>query len=351
MTKVHFGVLLGPHKAEMRVGKLPPLESDQLLLKMEVCNICTEDYQRWQGLRKFPAPMADGHEYTGIIVERGKDVTELYQIGDRVGRLNHHCGVCEDCRRGDSSDCQFAGEKRGIGLPEYYGQKSFADYKIIPQRLAIKVSNDIPAAEAAFLEPLATVIKGNKKLGIKPLDNVVVIGAGTMGLLNAQVAKVFGARVIISELVPKKIERAKSLNIGEVINPIEVDPVAEVKKLTRGKGADSVIFAVGNTVAYRQGYQMLKEYKGKLLFFSAGYPEPEFDFDPNDLHYRKMELIGTLNADNPDFFDAAKMLSEKIINVSTSLEGVTIPLRNYNDAMVAAATPNAYRVSVDCQGT
>lgn len=349
MTKVCFGVLLQHHSAEMHEGELPDIKPDQMLLQMEICNICTEDYQRWLGLREFDKPMADGHEYTGIIIAKGSDVSDLYQIGDRVGRLNQHCGVCEDCRRGNSSDCKFPGPKMGIGLPDYYGQKAFANYKIIPERLAVKVSKDIPANQAAFLEPLATVINGIKKMKIKPLETVVVIGAGTMGLLNAQVAKLYGARVIITEMVPKKIERAMSAQVGTVINANNINPVEAVKEITNGEGADAVIFAVGNSTAYLQGYEMLKKYRGRLLFFAAGYPKPQFDFDPNDLHYRKMELIGCYNADNPDFFDAARMLGNQQIDVSFSLEGVTIPLREFAKAMEAAAMPNAYRVSIDCQ--
>lgn len=349
MTNVNFGVQLGPKKAEVHRGILPPIKPDQLLLKMEICNICTEDYQRWLGLRKFKTPMADGHEYVGIIVEKGKNVSADYQIGDRVGALNHHCGVCENCRRGLTSDCLMAGPIRGIGLEDYYGSKSFADYKIIDQRVAVKMSKDIPAEEAAFLEPLATVVQGIDKLGVKPIENIVVIGAGTMGLLNAQVAKAIGARVIVTELLPKKINKAKQLNVGEIIDASQVDPIEEVKRLTGGIGADAVIFAVGNTAAYKQGYQMLKKYKGRLLFFAAGYPEPEFDFDPNDLHYRKMEFIGTINADNIAFFKAAKMLNNRLVNPSSVLEGKTIPLRKFAEALEAAAIPGSYRVSIDLQ--
>jgi len=350
MTKTHFGVLLAPYSAEMHVGELPNVAPDQLLLKMEMCNICTEDYQRWLGLREFNKPMADGHEYTGIIIEKGRNVSDIYQIGDRVGRLNDHCGVCEDCRRGLSSDCQNTGPKMGIGLEDYYGQKAFADYKIIPQRLAVRISNEIPAPQAAFLEPLATVIAGIKRLHIKPLETVVVIGAGPMGLLNAQVAKIYGANVIITELVPKKILRGKSLGIGEVVDSSRFEPEKEVLRLTKGVGADAIIFAVGNSIAYQQGYKMLKKLRGRMLFFAANYPKPELDCDPNDIHYRKMELIGTYNADNADFFDAANMLSNGIIDVSTSLEGQVFPLREYAKAMETASMAD-YRISVDCQGT
>lgn len=347
-TKVHFGVQFGPGQAEMREGVLPPIGPEELLLKMEVCNICTEDYQRWLGLREFKTPMADGHEYIGVIVDKGSDVIGAYQIGDRVGKLNQYCGACDDCRRGNSGDCRYAVHK-GVGLDEYYGMKGFADYKILNQRMAIKMSKDIDAAEAAFLEPVATVVQGIKKLRVRPMENVVVVGAGTMGLLNAQVAKLFGARVMITELTPKKIERARSLNAGEVIDAKQNDPVSEVMRLTGGEGADAVIFAVGGTAAYRQGHEMLRHYKGRLLFFAAGFPKPTFDFDPNELHYRKIEFIGTINADNADFIDAARLLSNRRIDVGKSLEGKTFPLRRFADALAAAAVPDSYRVSVDLQ--
>jgi len=347
MQEVYFGVQTGPLQAEMRSGVLPPLGPEDLLLKMEVCNICTEDYQRWLGLRKFETPMADGHEYVGIVVDKGPEVIDAYQIGDRVGKLNQYCGACDDCRRGNSGDCRYAVHK-GVGLEEYHGMKGFASYKVLHQRMAIKISKEIPAPEAAFLEPLATVIHGAKKLRIKPMENVVVIGAGTMGLLNAQVAKQFGARVIVTELSAKKLDRARQLGVDEVIDASQRDPVEEVKRLTGG--ADAVIFAVGSTAAYRQGYEMLKHWNGRLLFFAAGFPEPSFAFDPNTVHYRKQELIGTINADNADFIDAARMLGSRMVDVSKSLEGKTYPLREFAAALAAAATPDSYRISVDLQG-
>lgn len=349
LQKVHFGVQLEPKHGEMREGFLPPLKPDEILLKMEVCNICTEDYQRWLGLRNFESPMADGHEYVGIIVKKGEHVIDSYKVGDRVSKLNEHCGACEDCRRGNSSDCQFA-SGNGVGLEEYHGQKGFADYKIINQRMAIKVSKEIPAAEAAFIEPLATVIHGIKKLRLKPMENIVVIGAGTMGLLNAQVAKLFGARVILTELTQKKLERARTLGLSAVIDSSTCDPVEEVMKLTNGEGVDAVIYAVGNSKAYQQGYEMLKSLNGRLLFFPAGFPKPVLDIDPNTIHYRKLELIGTINADNADFMDASRMLSYKLIDVSKSLEGKTFPLREFGEALKTAAIPDSYRVSINLQG-
>ena len=109
------------------------------------------------------------------------------------------------------------------------------------------MANDLNPSEAGFMEPLATVIHGAKKLRLKPFETVVVIGAGTMGLINAQTAKAYGCRVIVSEMIPKKIETAKAMGF-EVIDCNESDPVEKVKELTEGIGADAVIVAVGEKI-------------------------------------------------------------------------------------------------------
>ena len=135
----------------------------------------------------------------------------------------------------------------------------------------------------------------------------------------------------------------------DVIDAKNTDPVQAVKDLTDGKGADTVIAAVGSTLAYKQGYEMLKHFRGKLVIFPAGYPKPELQVDPNELHYRKLEIIGTFGSDLKDWYEAATLISKRLIDCSYSLEGKFIPLRDIQQAYEAAATPDAYRVTVDLQ--
>lgn len=348
MTEIKYGALTGIKSANVFSCTLPEIKDDELLLKVEMCNICTFDYQRWLGLRECKFPFSDGHEYTGIIVKKGKSVIDEFKIGDRVGKLYNYCGICENCRSGRTGDCQY----RPPETPDengFYGQKAFANYKIIPQRLAIKISNELNPEEAAFLEPVSTVVHGLKKLAIQPCQNVVIVGAGTMGIVNAQVAKTYGANIIMCDLSEKKIKRAMSMGLGPVIDSKNQNPVEEVFKLTNGVGADVVIVSVGNTIAYKQGYEMLRKHRGKMLFFPANFPKPEFQCDPNEIHYRKIELIGTVDADVCDFVQASKLLSSRKIDVSFALEGKIIGLKDFQKAMEAAATLDSYRVSVDCQ--
>jgi len=336
VKQAHFGVQVDVHKAEVHSYDLPKLKPDELLLKIEICNICTTDYQRFNGQRNCELPMADGHEFCGIIVDKGNSVQAELNIGDRVGKLNRYCGICEDCLRGDTGNCLNIGEYP-VDEYNYHGFKAFANYKIIPQRLAIKISNEIPATEAAFLEPVMTAVHAVKKARIRPMEIVVVIGAGTMGIVNAQVAHAFGAKTYITDISNKKVERAKKMNIGPVFNSAIENSVERIMDLTNGRGADTVIVTVPVSSAYQQAYDMVRHFDGKIVFFPAGYPKPKFDFDPNDLHYRKMEFIGTVDGDTVDFVDAARLLSQRLIHM------------NFQLALETACIPDSYRVSVDCQ--
>ena len=344
IKEMKFSVLTEKGHAEVRTRPLPELGDRQVLIKQEACNICTTDYGQWLGLREHQGyPMAGGHEGSGTIVAKGKKVMD-FEIGDRVAMAYDGCGECESCRKGDVLHCTDT-SITGRTEDGYLGAFGFANYAVRNARSVIKVSKDLSPSEAAFLEPLATVVKGLKKLRVKPMENVVIIGAGTMGLVNAQAAKANGCRVIVSEVMEKKLETAKAMGF-EVIDAGNCDPVEEVKKLTGGVGADVVIVAVGLTLANNQAIEMLKPTDGRVLFFAAGYPAPQLEFDSNLVHYKRLELIGTFAADSIDFFTAGRMLSDRSVDVSKIIEPTKFKLDDVQKAFEMASKPGMYRVSV-----
>ena len=342
------GKIRNVHVAEIHEEPLREIEADEVLLKMETCQICTTDYQQWLGLREHQGfPMADGHEWSGTVIAKG-DAVKSFEIGDRVATIHGGCGKCINCRRGHTFACTNKGGPR-LPVDGFIGGRGFSNYTIQKETAIVKVSNDIEPAIAGFVEPIATCVCGMKRLRVQPGETVVIIGAGTMGIANAQVAHAFGARVIITELTPKKLARARSMGFADVIDSANTDPVEEVMKLTDGYGADCVIAAVGLGSAYEQGYKMLKRVEGRFLLFAAGYPVPEWQINPNEIHYRRIEIIGTMSGDVADFADAAFLISHRIVDPSFSLEHKLIPLKDIQKAYIAAATPDAYRVTVDLQ--
>lgn len=344
IEKMTFSVLTKARQAEIRERDLPTIGENQVLVKNAACNICTTDYGQWLGLREHQGyPMAGGHECSGEIVALGEKVID-FEIGDKVAMAYDGCGECFACRKGDYLHCtsEEIGKKTADG---YLGAFGFANYSVRNTRSLIKMNRELDAREAAFLEPLATVCKGLKKLRIQPFETVVIIGGGTMGLLNAAAAKAYGCRVIVTEMMDKKIQAAQDMGI-EVIDIKQCDPVEKIHELTNGVGADAVIIAAGVTAANNQAIDIVKKTDGRILFFAAGYPAPDMTIDSNTIHYRRLELVGTFAADNEDFFTAGQLLNSGRVQVSHLLEKQTFQLADSQQAFELASQPGMFRVSI-----
>lgn len=344
IERMRFGVLTEKGRAEVRERPLPSMGPDDVLVRQEVCNICTTDYQQWLGQREGRGyPMASGHESAGTVVEVGANVADL-RPGDRVALAYITCGICEGCKRGLNCNNNEIGPKK-VSEDGYRGVFAYADYMVRPVRALVKMRKDLSPSEAAFMEPLATVVKGLEKLRAKALETVAVIGAGTMGMLNAQAARALGCRVIITELMENKLATARAMGF-EVIDGRSRNTVEEVKKLTGGVGADAVVIAVASTAVNSQALEMVRPLDGRILYFAAGYPAPQVEIDSNIIHYRRLELIGTFGANLKDFYTAADMLNQGNVDVMGLIEKNKYSLDRIQEAFTEAAIPGKYRVSV-----
>jgi L-iditol 2-dehydrogenase len=322
---------------------------NSVFVKMLICNICTTDYQQWDGKRDHMGfPMAAGHEWSGEVLAIGEKVN-YFKVGDHVSMCGGGCGQCINCRMGRPSEC-LAPKGLHPMVNGYRGGRGFSSFNVYNENQLIKMNKELPAHICAFLEPVSAAVGGLRKLHGQAGEDIVVIGAGTMGMLNALVAHALGCRVIISEISEKKLKRARALGFADVINSKENDPVASVLELTDGVGADGVIPTVPLTSVYEQGYKMLKKHDGRFLVFAAGFPAPEMKIDPNGMHYSRAEIIGTIGGWTQDTVLAAKLINNKLVDPSFSWEGETYPLRDIQQAYTRAATPDMYRISVDLQG-
>ena len=341
-----FGYLKEKGVALVGERTVRDLKAHEVLVRLQGCNICTTDYQQWMGLREHQGyPMAGGHESCGIVAEVGPEVHSV-KPGDYVAvGYDTSCGYCEPCRTGNDYECENAKPDPALSEDGYWGYFGFGEYAIQGERSLFKMDKSLSSAEAGFLEPVATVVSGIKQLRVKPLETVCVVGAGTMGMLNAQVARAFGARVIISEGMPKKLEAARELGF-EAIDFTQEDVVARVKEFTNGRGVDCVILAVLNEFVLKQAFDLIKANKGRILVFAAGYPAPKLELDANMIHYRRCEIIGTYCGEMEDFADAAELLNSRAIDVRPLCEPRQYSIDEIQEAFEAAATPGMFRVHV-----
>jgi threonine dehydrogenase-like Zn-dependent dehydrogenase len=342
-----FGVILGDHKAEVHEHAVPEVKDNQVLVMNKACNICTTDYQQWLGLRPHQkTPMAFGHENAGIVCSIGKNVRNV-SVGDHVvTNIYQPCMECENCRKNYNSMLCLCSDLKSLEMDEYgyYGSYGCSEYKVADSKYVYRLNPELPFEQMAFCEPLATVVQGIERLDINPAQKVLVIGAGTMGMLNASLARFYGADVMLSDISRTKIENAKAMGFDKVIDPSNGKYKEEIDELTKGTGVDAVIVAVGANSAYKQALDVSKMC-GKLLVFAAGYPEPQWELNPNSVHYKLLNIIGTYGCRPSDFQYASELLGNGNIRVEKLIEG-KYALDDVQTAFEAASQKDAFRVSV-----
>lgn len=342
-----FGVITGDHHAEVHTHAVPELKDNQVMIMNKVCNLCTTDYQQWLGLRPHQkTPMAFGHENAGVVCSIGKNVKNVC-IGDHVvTNIYQPCMECENCRQNKNSMLCLCSDLKPMETDEfgYFGPYGCSEYKVVDSKYVFSMNPELPFEQMAFCEPLATVVQGIERLCIRPAEKVLVIGAGTMGMLNACLARFYGADVVISDISPAKLENAKAMGFDSVIDPSGGTYKQEIDELTKGAGVDAVIIAVGASSAYRQALDVSKMC-GKLLVFAAGYPEPQWELDPNLVHYKLLSIIGTYGCRPSDFQYASELLSSGKIRVEKLIEA-KYALDDIQTAFEAASQKDAFRVAV-----
>lgn len=336
-------VLHGKEQLTIEERVLPELTPDSVLVKIKACNICTSEYGVYNGSRTRPYPLVFGHEWAGEVLKVGSRV-DAFAPGDMVACGYEFDPTSLESLEGRTGECRHIKTANDLNPDGYYGNAGFAEYAVKSKVGLYKIHPDIDPSIAGLLEPVASVAFGLRKLRLQRGERVAVIGAGTMGIINALMARAYGANVMITEMIPKKIEAARACGL-QVIDVGQTDPVEEVKRLTGGVGVDCVILAVGAQAATDQAFEMLKAKRGRVLLFAAAYPSPKINLDVNTLHYRKIDIIGTFGADHQDFQAAADTINSGSIDFSPVIEK-KYPFSQMEQAMQAACVPGAYRVSV-----
>jgi L-iditol 2-dehydrogenase len=286
-------------KIELEDVEIPRIKPNEILIKVEACGLCPSDIRVFEGLHTWRSPPAIlGHEFAGVVIEVGEEV-EGFKKGDRVvAELDTRDCTCRFCIRGKENLC--INRKR-------IGEGALAQYTKALATRTQKFSSNIDFEEAAFTEPLACCILGNLASRMNKGDDVAIIGAGQIGLLHLQLAKLSGARVIVSDLKEERLELALKLGADEVINASKVDPVEKVKELTGGKGVEAAIVAIGNPLAIEQGIKMLDKC-GTVVLFGGVWPKQEIKIDPNLIHYNEITITGSYDRTRDSFAKAIKLI-------------------------------------------
>jgi L-iditol 2-dehydrogenase len=233
----------------------------------------------------------------GTIVLAGEGV-KGFAVGDRVMAYHHiPCGHCYYCRKQTFAQCETY-KKVGCTAGFAPAGGGFAEYIrvmdwIVATGGLVKVPDDIPFEQAAFIEPVNTCYKAVRLLDLKPDETVLVIGQGPIGILLAALAKRTGATVLTSDLYPERHAIAAKFGLDRPVDARE-DVVAAAKAATEGRGADVALVAVGADALIRTAMEAVRPGGRVMLFASTQHGEAPFD--PAAVCMDEKTLMGSYSA-------------------------------------------------------
>jgi len=266
---------------------VPEPGPNDVLIRVRKTSICGTDTHIWEwddfAAKAVPVPMVTGHEFCGEIAETGRAVTR-YQVGQRVSGEGHiTCGRCRNCRAGRGHLCR---NTIGVGV-NYPG--AFADYVCIPDANVVPIPDDITDDIAALFDPFGNAVHTALSFDLVAED-VLVTGAGPIGIMAAMVASRVGARkVVITDINPARLELARKMGIRHVVNALE-EPLADVMaRLGMREGFDVGLEMSGAAAAFRDMIDVMNN-GGKIAIL--GIAPTAFEIDWNKVIFKMLHLKG-----------------------------------------------------------
>jgi L-iditol 2-dehydrogenase len=282
---------------DVRCEKIPVPEigDGEVLVRIDTCGVCGTDLKKIH-TGSHSAPRVFGHEMAGTIAAVGNDV-HGFELGERVMAFHHiPCGECFYCRKQTFAQCETY-KKVGTTAGFAAAGGGFAEYiRVMDWIVAkglVKIPDDIPFEQAAFIEPVNTCFKAVKLLALEADDTVLVIGQGSIGVILAALTKRTGATVLTSDLYAERHTVASKFGLDRPIDA-RGDVVGAAKAATEGRGADVALVAVGSDALIGMAMEAIRPGGRVMLFASTQHGAATFD--PAAVCMDEKTLMGSYSA-------------------------------------------------------
>ncbi|MEO6806370.1 MAG: alcohol dehydrogenase catalytic domain-containing protein [Edaphobacter sp.] len=288
-------VYRGINDVRVETIPVPEINAGEVLVRIHTCGICGTDLKKIH-TGSHDAPRVFGHEMSGTIARVGEGVTG-FAVGDRVMAYHHiPCGKCYYCRKKTFAQCDVY---KKVGCTSGFAPSGggFAEYIRIMDWIVrgglVKIPDDIPFEQAAFLEPVNTCYKAVQLLSLQLDETVLVIGQGPIGILLAALARRAGATVLTSDLYPERHAIAANFDLD---HPIDArgDVVASARAATEGRGVDVALLAVGGNALIKVAMEAIRP-GGRVVLF-AQTQHGDATFDPAAVCMEEKTLMGSYSS-------------------------------------------------------
>jgi len=328
----------------------PSAGPGEVLVEVGANTICGTDGRILRGDKTsyVELPVVLGHETAGRVVEVGPGVTG-YRVGDRVGMQPTVPDLsCWACRHGLENMCEgqrILGYSVDGGLAEYMLVPAFA----IEAGCLFVAESDLPYEQLALAEPLGAVLYGQ---GLTPVglgDNVLIVGAGPIGLLHLQIALLSGARsVIVSQPPSPRVALAERLGATVIVDPLTEDLGEAVREHTDGRGVDVAIICIGVPALVNESFHLTRP-GGSVNVFAGLSGKGWAEIEANLIHYKQLTVTGSSSMRRADYEAALRLITSERVDTA-SMVTHRFALADVDDAFKVAAAQEAVKVAVLPQG-
>ncbi len=305
------------------------------------CGTDVKTYKRGHPVLIKKIPSGFGHEFSGIITKTGKNVAG-FKEGDRVVAANSApCGKCFFCRRKEYNLCEKLEFLNG----------AYAEYINIPQSIVkrnlLHLPDDLEFERAAFAEPLANVVHGIERTGIKEGQTVGVVGLGPIGLMFVKLAKLKGARVIAAGRNPLKLKLAKEFGGADEI--IDLKKYQNPEKIfidfsTEKKGLDVAVECVGLPEIWERMFTFVRR-GGIVHLFGGCKSGTSISVDTGRLHYDEIKVLSIFHHTPLYFREALRLIYEEKLPVEKLITD-RVPLERAEEAIIKHMNGQALKVLI-----
>lgn len=315
----------------------PRCAPDEVVVRVARSGICGTDLHIYRGEYFGQFPLIPGHEFGGEIVEVGKEVVMDLKLGDRVAvDPNLYCGYCEFCRREQSNQClnlQTVGVTRAGG---------FAEYVNVPARACYRVPDALDDQQMAFIEPLACIVYGMKRMSPAPGDSILIFGAGPIGLLLLQALRHRGGgAIVVVDRLPDRLELATQL--GATTTLLADDSLPERLREMRPHGFDVVVDATGVPAVIRNAFRYLRP-RGQMLMFGVAPMGASIEIEPYQVFRNDWTILGSF-ALCYTFQESISWLENGIVDVAP-LVSDSVAVADFADAFQRFSKGETLKVQI-----
>lgn len=293
----------------------PIPKDDMALVRVKSCGICMTDYKAYSGERQnLEYPIIVGHEFSGVIEEVGNNM-KFFQKGDEIiASPVSNCGICDSCRQGLAQYCKNGAVIGGDGMDRII-DGAFAEYVLVPENSLYYKPKNISFDAAALTEPLAGSYKGLIEYSqLKIAEDLVIIGAGSMGLLASMIAEKAGAAsIIIIDVNDWRLQYSKKCGATHLINSASINALKEVYKILPD-GPDIVFEAAGPLPAAQLAFDLCR--RGTRVNEFGVTTEGTISISPAEIHWKETRVDASFSVYPRVMQQSIRLMEKGIIDSS-----------------------------------